>query len=159
MRLPERRHPPGPRPCTGAEVLRELLNGERVAPELLADEAASGEDARFTREEWFIAHAITFLAGCWNLVLVDYAHTRDKWWCWLPIAVWFSVLALHGGWMLLRRRVTARSMSEATDVARSCAPAVTPTGCRERIPFSILVAHDGARDCLFGNGMADGAVD
>jgi hypothetical protein len=130
-----------------------------VAPALLADEKASGEDARFTREEWFIAHAITFLAGCWNLVLVDYAHTRDKWWCWLPIAVWFSVLALHGGWMLPRRRVTVRSISEATDVERSCPPAVPPTGRREQIAFSILVSRDAGPNRLSGTGMADGALD
>jgi hypothetical protein len=37
--LPERRYPPGPRPCMGAELLRQVLEDEKSA-HLLVTEAA-----------------------------------------------------------------------------------------------------------------------
>lgn len=170
MRMLERRHPPGPRPCSGAEILEQVLRDERsahlsVTDEVASDEPAAGEKARLTPEDWFMSHGVAFLVGGWNLVLIDYAHTRDRWWCWLPLAIWLSVLALHGGWVFLARQRADRSPDtggsshEVPHIPPGREGAERHTKAVPQQPFCILVARGGKLGEFSGSGMTDGALD
>ena len=106
MRLfPERRHPPGPRPCLGAELLRQVLADEKSAHMLVTGAEpdgpprGAGDEGRLTRQEWLYAHVMIFAIGAWNLFAVNLARTPGRWWFWLPAAVWAVALVLHGAWI------------------------------------------------------------
>ena len=120
---------------------------------------------RLTRAERLVTHGFIFAVGCWNLVLIDYAHDHGRWWCWLPIAAWSTVLLAHGAWVLLMRWSTRRSSSarpfshEAAVPARAIEVLNAPVRPQQRQPFTILVSRDGRAGQGCGSGMADGAVD
>lgn len=95
--IPERRYPPGPRPCLGSELLREVLADEKSSHLLLTEHASGEANNRLTAREWFWAHVMAFLIGAWNLFAVNLARTPDRWWFWIPVAAWASVLVLHAG--------------------------------------------------------------
>lgn len=146
--------------------MREVLKDESSAHLLVTEEVpplgGAGTDARFSREEWLMAHVVTFLAGCWNLILIDYAHSQERWWCWLPLAIWFAVLVLHGGLTLLTRRWHQRSLCEGAEPTEPIddSPAlVTPAEFPSQQSFCILVARGGAPGRVSGSGMVDGALD
>ncbi len=107
--LPERRHPPGPKPCMGAELLRQVLTDEKSAHMLVteatpdvpsqgADQGAE-DQGRLTRQEWLYAHVMIFAIGAWNLFAVNLARTPGRWWFWLPVTAWAVALVLHGAWI------------------------------------------------------------
>ena len=93
---PERRYPPGPRPCIGAEVLCQVLADKRSAHLLSADIATAEDGGRLERMQVFFAHAAAFLIGAWNLFMINCAHVSSGWWFWLPVAAWSALVALHG---------------------------------------------------------------
>ena len=88
----------------GAEILRQVLEDEKSAHMLVADalpEASleePGVRGRLTRREWFYANVVFFLIGTWNLFIVNLARTPDRWWFWLPVAVWAGGLIVYAAW-------------------------------------------------------------
>jgi len=88
----------------GAEILRQVLEDEKSAHMLVTDASpeASHEEpgvrGRLTRREWLLAHIMIFLIGAWNLFIVNLARTPDRWWFWLPVAVWAGGLIVYAAW-------------------------------------------------------------
>lgn len=89
----------------GSEILQQLLADEKSAHMLVTDVSpeASHEEpgvrGRLTRREWFYANVVFFLIGTWNLFIVNLARTPDRWWFWLPVAVWAGGLILYAAWI------------------------------------------------------------
>jgi 2TM domain len=83
----------------GAEVLKQVLADPKSAPLLYTGVMLVEDRGRFTRSDWFSAHIVVFAIGAWNLFAIDWAHDPHGWWFWMPVAAWFAVLVLHGGWL------------------------------------------------------------
>ncbi len=100
----------------GAEILRQVLEDEKsahllvteAAPEVPEDLSPTEPDdrGRLTRREWFYANVVFFLIGTWNLFIVNLARTPDRWWFWLPVALWAMGLVIYGAWAAWRARRT-----------------------------------------------------
>jgi len=88
----------------GAEILRQVLEDEKSAHMLVTDASPEapheepGVRGRLTRREWLLAHIMIFLIGAWNLFIVNLARTPDRWWFWLPVAVWAGGLIVYAAW-------------------------------------------------------------
>lgn len=65
------------------------------------DERGATNAARLDPQDWFALHAILFLVGGVNLVMINWAHSSNGWWVWIPVTAWLGVLAAHGVWVLL----------------------------------------------------------
>ncbi len=85
----------------GSEIFREVLADKRSVHLLVTENASDSVHNRLTAREWLLAHVWLFLIGAWNLLAIDFAHTSDRWWSWIPIVVWSGVLILHAIWVVL----------------------------------------------------------
>lgn len=118
----KRDHTPGgratdknPYPCLSAEVIDGLAS--QRSPDFLPAES-DPLPGPLTRREKVLFHLFTFIIGSWNLVLVDLAHTADRFFCGPWIAAWACILVAHLAVVLGLSRRWRMCTSRVRDVDR-----------------------------------------
>jgi hypothetical protein len=97
-----RRHPAGPRPCMGAEVLHQLLADEKSAHMLITHPMPAEPAGPLSSQEKLLGHGVIFLIVGWNLFAINLARTPGEWWFWPALAVWTGILVGHALWVSRR---------------------------------------------------------
>jgi hypothetical protein len=81
-------------PCLTADILETWSNAEPSPVQQTVPPAATSWES-LSRGERLLGHAIVFLIGSWNVVMIDLARAPGVSWSWVVVAVWAAALLIH----------------------------------------------------------------